>query len=104
MKVWGPKLHVGDRRVGGHRGADSFLIGGAYETDRAWVCRLNVHTLFIALVLTLKCLKCSYVLTPLSGTVCTALSWTCLDCLDMSGFIPQSQVSALRPRAPRRLL
>ena len=42
-----------------------------------------VHTL----VLTLKCLKCSYVLTPLSGTVCTALSWTCLDCLDMSGYV-----------------
>ena len=31
MKVWGPELHVGDRRVGGHRGADSFFIGGAYE-------------------------------------------------------------------------
>ena len=41
MKVWGPESHVGDRRVGGHRGADSFLIGGAYETDEAGVFTLG---------------------------------------------------------------
>ena len=41
MKVWGPESHVGDRRVVGHRGADSFLIGGAYETDEAGVFTLG---------------------------------------------------------------
>ena len=41
MKVWGPESHVGDRRVVGNRGEDSFLIGGAYETDEAGVFRIG---------------------------------------------------------------
>ena len=69
IKCW-PR--VGPGGPGGGPGA-----GLGFERSYA------VHTL----VLTLKFLKCSYVLTPLSGTVCTALSWTCLDCLDMSGYV-----------------
>ena len=39
--------------------------------------RLNVHALFIHFVLTPKSLKCSYVLTPLSGAVCTVCQHPC---------------------------
>ena len=39
--------------------------------------RFNVHALFIHLVLPLKSLKCSYVLTPLSGAVCTVCKHPC---------------------------